>query len=64
MIDQGLELSFKCVLNKVNDMKEVLNPYKGEACFERVTIEKAMDNGKDKEAGDFVLTLYSKIIRC
>ncbi|MBH5318978.1 hypothetical protein I6N90_14325 [Paenibacillus sp. GSMTC-2017] len=66
---EGLELPFTCVLNKVNDLKELLGQYKKEAQFEGICINQIdesdsnINNIHEIEA-EYTLTIYSKMINC
>lgn len=63
---EGFELPFGCILNKVSDMQDVLVQYKEKAYFDGITIietDESILNEKESE-NDYILTVYSKIIRC
>jgi hypothetical protein len=64
---EGLELPFTCVLNKVNDMKDVLSEYITKAQLEGISImeEQTPHEVTNLEPGKpYTLTLYSKKIHC
>ncbi|WP_079914443.1 hypothetical protein [Paenibacillus sp. 32352] len=63
---EGFELPFGCILNKVSDMQDVLFQYKEKAYFDGITIiemDESILNEEELE-NDYILTVYSKIIRC
>lgn len=63
---EGLELPFGGILNKVNNIQNVLIQYKEKAQFEGITIIETDElNLNYEETGiDYILTVYSKIINC
>ena len=63
---EELELPFGCTLNKVNDIQDVLTQYKEKAQFDGITIIDVdeSDLHKDEEEYNYILTVYSKIIKC
>lgn len=58
-----LELPFKCKLHKVHDIYKVLIEYKKKAQFEGVTIIET-DESDFITDSEYILTVYSKIIKC
>ena len=63
---EGLELPFGCILNKVNDIQNILFQYKEKAQFDGITIIETDEsdlNGNETES-EYILTVYSKIIKC
>jgi hypothetical protein len=63
---EELELPFKCTLNKVNDIQDVLIQYKENAQIDGITIIDVdeSDLNEDEEENEYILTVYSKIIKC
>jgi len=68
---EGVELPFRCSLNKVNDMSEVLSQYVNKTQFDGVTIielDKADETDKASSSSEsdygYTLTVYSKKITC
>jgi len=68
---EGVELPFRCSINKVNDMSGVLSQYVNKTQFDGVTIiELDKADEKDKASSSFesdygyTLTVYSKKITC
>lgn len=61
-----LELPFGCTLNKVNDIQDVLTQYKEKAQFDGVPIIniEESDSHEVEEVQNYILTVYSKIIKC
>jgi len=66
---EGIELPFRCSLNKVNDMIEVLSLYVNKAQFDGVTTLELDDADETDEASPssdsdnvYTLTVYSKKI--
>ncbi|OPH54965.1 hypothetical protein BC351_30040 [Paenibacillus ferrarius] len=63
---EGLELPFGCILNKVKDIQNLLIQYKEKAQFDGITIIETdeSDLNEDETESEYILTVYSKIIKC
>lgn len=63
---EELELPFRCILTKVNDIQDVLIQYKENAQLDGITIIDVDESDlyEDEEENDYILTVYSKIIKC
>jgi hypothetical protein len=65
---EGIELPFGCVLNKVNDMSEVLSLFVDKAEFDGMTIIESDGadevSSLDSDNNGYTLTVYSKKIIC
>jgi len=66
--DEGKELPFECVLNKVKDVKEVVAEYITKAQFGGITVIEANESDEaDHTTGietRYMLTVYSNMIDC
>lgn len=57
---EGLDLPFRCILNKVNNIQGVLIQYQEKAQFDGITDE--LNLNVDETGSDYTLTVYSNII--
>ncbi|EGL15228.1 MULTISPECIES: hypothetical protein [unclassified Paenibacillus] len=62
---EGLGLPFGCIVNQVDDRKEVLIQYREKACFDGIPIRDSEDPNSvidDEEENTYLLTVYARII--
>ncbi|WP_405081742.1 hypothetical protein ACI48J_03720 [Paenibacillus chitinolyticus] len=62
---EGLGLPFGCIVNQIDDRKEVLTQYREKACFDGVPVAESEDlnlAADDEEENTYILTMYARII--